>query len=87
MSLTKSSLKGATCAALVVASISIASLLISSIVSAAPQAASTDTTMATALVKWSSIGPRDAGGFGGKVNAFVYVKSKPSVMTRARFLR
>jgi photosystem II stability/assembly factor-like uncharacterized protein len=80
MSLTKGSLKGATCAALVVASISIASLLISSIVNAAPQAASPDTTTATAPVKWSSIGPRDAGGWGGKVNAFAYVKSKPSVM-------
>jgi len=80
MSLTKSSLKGAACAAVVLASISIACLLVCSIVSAAPQTASADTTMATAPVKWSSIGPRDAGGWGGKVNAFAYVKSNPSVM-------
>lgn len=80
MSLTKSSLKGAACAALVVVSIGIACLLISSIVSAAPRAASADTTMATASIKWSSIGPRDAGGASGKLNAFAYVESNPSVM-------
>ena len=80
MSLRKISLKGATCAALVLASISIASLLISSLVSAAPQASFTATTRATAPVKWASIGPRDVGGASGKVNAFAYVKSKPTVM-------
>jgi hypothetical protein len=80
MSLTKSSLKGAACAALVLASIGISSLFISAIVGAAPQTAAADNTMAAAPVKWSSIGPRDAGGSGGKVNAFAYVQSNRLIM-------
>ena len=31
-------------------------------------------------INWASIGPRDAGGWGGKVNAFAYVKSNPKIM-------
>jgi len=76
-----SHLKRAARAVLVLASLGIAALLVSSMVSAAPQAAVGDGTGAAAApVNWSSIGPRDAGGFGGKVNAFAYVKSNPSVM-------
>src|SRR5215831_5261944 len=80
MSHTRSSLKGAACAALVLALIAISSLRITSIVTAAPQTASAGDTMAAAPVKWSSIGPRDAGGSGGKVNAFAYVQSNPLIM-------
>jgi hypothetical protein len=77
---TRSSLRGAACAALVLTSIAISSLRISSIVTAAPQIASAGDTMAAAPVKWSSIGPRDAGGSGGKVNAFAYLQSNPLIM-------
>ena len=52
-----------------------ACLLILPMVSAAPPAA--DPALA---IKWSSIGPRDAGGWGGKVNAFAFVESSPSTM-------
>src|SRR5271166_3807225 len=79
MRATKSSLKGAACATLVLLSLGIASIFVSSIVIAAPQFGSPGNASAPP-VKWSSIGPRDAGGWGGKVNAFAYVKSKPSVI-------
>src|SRR2546430_17497123 len=80
MSLTKRSVQGASRAALIFVSLGLATALIVSIVTATPKVASADTTSAAAPVKWSSIGPRDAGGWGGKVNAFAYVKNKPSVM-------
>jgi hypothetical protein len=35
---------------------------------------------AAPTVQWSSIGPRNAGGWSGKLNAFAYVQSKPSVV-------
>jgi photosystem II stability/assembly factor-like uncharacterized protein len=31
-------------------------------------------------INWASIGPRDAGGVSGKVNAIAYVKSNPKIM-------
>lgn len=31
-------------------------------------------------VPWTSVGPGNAGGWGGKVNAFAYVQSNPNVM-------
>jgi hypothetical protein len=80
MSLTKSSVKGAICVALILSSISIASRFIASIVNAAPQSASADNMTVAAPVKWSSVGPRSAGGASGKINAFAYVKSNPMVM-------
>ena len=33
-----------------------------------------------AAVNWTSIGPRNAGGWGGKTNAFAYVQSNPKIM-------
>jgi len=38
------------------------------------------TLVPDSTVKWASVGPRNAGGWGGKVNAFAYVQSNPSVM-------
>src|SRR5208337_2412456 len=66
------------CAALVLGLFAVASLLISPKVSATLQAA--NAIVPAASVKWSSIGPRDAGGASGKVNAFAFVESNPSVM-------
>jgi photosystem II stability/assembly factor-like uncharacterized protein len=80
MSLTKSSLKGARRGALVVLTIGTASMLVCSIVSAGPQAVTTVDVMTTVPVKWSSIGPRNVGGNSGKVNAFAYLTSNPSIM-------
>ena len=34
----------------------------------------------TAKITWTSIGPRNAGSWGGKVNAFAYVQSNPKIM-------
>ena len=43
-------------------------------------AATADQAVAAAPVSWTSIGPRNAGGFSGKVNAFAYVKTNPKIM-------
>ena len=75
---TTNALRSVAYAALALVSIGIACLLLLPIVSAAPQA---DDSMAPAApIKWSSIGPRDAGFWGGKVNAFAYVQNNPSTM-------
>lgn len=75
-----SSFKCVTCALLVLGSIAVVSLLIPSGVGAAQQAQSAVPPMAPDAIQWSSIGPRNAGGASGKINAFAYVKSNPSVM-------
>jgi len=66
------------CAALILLLVGVASLLISPAVSAAPQDA--NSLAAAAAIKWSSIGPREVVGVSGKVNAFAFVQSNPSVM-------
>src|SRR5262249_6965097 len=75
----KNFLSGAGCAAFVLAFIGVASLHVSSVVNAASQAAVANYN-SVAAVKWASIGPRDAGGASGKLNAFAFVESNPKVM-------
>jgi len=80
MSHTKNSLKVVTRATLLLTSIGIAFAIVSFLFGAGPLAVSAAQTKAPAPVGWSSIGPRDAGDSSGKVNAFAYVNSNPSVM-------
>ncbi|MBZ5574635.1 MAG: hypothetical protein LAO09_22495 [Acidobacteriia bacterium] len=59
----------------------ITTVLLLFILGTSRQAATTDETETPAAqLNWTSIGPRNAGGWGGKVNAFAYVESNPSVM-------
>jgi len=53
---------------------------VSWVASAAPPAGPVDDLGGAPPVKWASVGPRDAGGSSGKVNAFAYVKNNPSVI-------
>ena len=63
------------------ASVCISFILMPGLLNAAPQAANTgDGEAGAAAVKWASIGPRNAGTWSGKVNAFASVQSNPLVM-------
>lgn len=63
------------------AALGIMAVLILFTLGASHRAVVTDQTeIAAAQLNWTSIGPRDAGGWGGKVNAFAYVQNNPSIM-------
>ncbi len=65
----------------ILAALFILSIFLPVILGAARQSATVDNTeIAASPISWSSIGPRDAGGYGGKINAFAYVKSNSQVM-------
>ena len=70
MSASKISLKISLCVVFV-----LAALVVVSISTAVAQ-----TPAASKNVQWVSIGPRDAGTWGGKANAFAYVQSNPKTM-------
>lgn len=70
MSTSTVSLKATLCVAFVLTSLSM--VFISSAVAQTPAKAS--------KVSWASIGPRYAGTWGGKANAFAYVQSNPNIM-------
>ncbi|MGA2967501.1 MAG: hypothetical protein ABSD64_14935 [Terriglobales bacterium] len=70
MSTSTISLKATLCASFVLASLG---MVLTS--NAVAQTVAPDST-----VKWTSVGPGNAGGWGGKVNAFAYVQSNPKIM-------
>jgi photosystem II stability/assembly factor-like uncharacterized protein len=63
------------------ARLSITIILLAFILGTSHRAATTDEPEAPAVqLNWTSIGPRAAGGWGGKVNAFAYVQNNPSII-------
>jgi hypothetical protein len=66
---------------LILASLLISSILFPFMLGAARQSPTgDDAEVAVSPVQWSSIGPRNAGGWSGKVNAVAYVQSNPRIL-------
>ena len=70
MSASRISLKVSLCVAFVLAALGVVSI----------STAVAQTPAASKNVQWVSIGPRNAGTWGGKANAFAYVQSNPNIM-------